>query len=163
MVNIERSLENDQCRYVLRPNRSLSWRGTVVFFLSLFVISTLTATGLTLLGFWLVLPFAGLEMLALWAGLYVVCRRTYQFEVISISSNTVRIEKGSRFPEQVFTLGRVWARVVLKRCPRAWYPSQLFIRCHGQAVEIGRFLEEEQRQSLASELTRRLRPGFQET
>ena len=84
----------DQWRFVLRPNRSLSWRGSLVFFLSLFMISSFVAVSLAVMGFWLVLPFAGLEMIALGAGLYMVACRCYECEVICISRDAIRIEKG---------------------------------------------------------------------
>ncbi len=157
MVDIERTSDDYQCRFVLRPNRSLSWRGSLWFFFSLAFISGCVAIGLTLLGFWLILPFAGLELLALGSGLYVVACRCYECEVISISEDSIHIERGRGHPHQHWTVGRGWARVVLERCPKAWYPSRLLIRSHGRAVEVGRFLEEQERERLADELTRSLR------
>lgn len=154
----EQGVEN-QWRFILRPNRSLSWRGSMVFFLSLLIISSFIAVSLAVMGFWLVLPFAGLEMIVLGAGLYLVACRSYECEVICISRDAIRIEKGRRFPRQHCTLGRVWAKVVLEPCPKAWYPSRLFIRSHGRAVEVGRFLHEEERRHLALELSRTLRPA----
>ncbi len=156
MVAVERNMAEQECRFVLRPNRSLSWQGSLVFFLSLLLLSTAISLSLTLLGFWMVLPFAGLEMLALGIGLYVVACRCYECEVISIAGNSILIEKGRGYPRQQWTLGRVWACIVLERCPRQWYPSRLLIRSHGRAVEVGRFLDEEERQQLAVELTRSL-------
>ncbi len=160
MVDIQQHADTLQCRFVLRPNRSLSWRGSLLFYFSLLIISSGIAIGLTLLGFWPVLPFAGLEMLALGIGLYVVACRCYECEVISINGDSIRIERGRDYPREQWTLGRMWARVVLERCPRAWYPSRLLIRSHGRSVEVGRFLDEEERQRLADELTRSLRPAL---
>ena len=160
MVDIQQHADTLQCRFVLRPNRSLSWRGSLLFYFSLLIISSAIAIGLTLLGFWLVLPFSGLEMLALGIGLYVVACRCYECEVISINDDSIRIERGRDYPREQCTLGRMWARVVLERCPRAWYPSRLLIRSHGRSVEIGRFLDEEERRRLADELTRSLHPAF---
>ena len=160
MVDIQQHADTLQCRFILRPNRSLSWRGSLLFYFSLLIISSAIAIGLTLLGFWLVLPFAGLEMLALGIGLYVVACRCYECEVISINDDSIRIERGRDYPREQWTLGRMWARVVLERCPRAWYPSRLLLRSHGRSVEIGRFLDEEERQRLADELTRSLRSAF---
>ena len=160
MVDIQQHADTLQCRFVLRPNRSLSWRGSLLFYFSLVIISSGIAIGLTLLGFWLVLPFAGLEMLALGIGLYVVACRCYECEVISINGDSIRIERGRDYPREQWTLGRMWARVVLERCPRAWYPSRLLLRSHGRSVEVGRFLDEEERQRLADELTRSLRPAL---
>ncbi|MFO1429603.1 MAG: DUF2244 domain-containing protein [Candidatus Competibacteraceae bacterium] len=160
MVDIQQHADTLQCRFILRPNRSLSWRGSLLFYFSLIIISSAIAIGLTLLGFWLVLPFAGLEMLALGIGLYVVACRCYECEVISINDDSIRIERGRDYPREQWTLGRMWVRVVLERCPRAWYPSRLLIRSHGRSVEVGRFLDEEERRHLANELTRSLRPAI---
>jgi len=66
------------------------------------------------------------------------------------------VEKGRRYPENQCTLARVWARVVLERCPKQWYPSRLLIRSHGRAVEVGTFLNEEERRRLAEELAQNL-------
>lgn len=158
MVDAQRQENRHQCRFILRPNRSLSWQGALIFFFSLLILSSIIAISLASMGFWLVLPFTGLEMLALGAGLYIVACRCHECEVISISEDAVRIEKGRGFPRQQWTLGRVWARVILEPCPKAWYPSRLFIRSHGRKVEIGRFLQEEERQRLAVELSRSLQP-----
>src|SRR5512144_658281 len=158
MVDIQQHADTLQCRFILRPNRSLSWRGSLLFYFSLLIISSAIAIGLTLLGFWLVLPFAGLEMLALGIGLYVVACRCYECEVISINDDSICIERGRDYPREQWTLGRMWARVVLERCPSAWYPSRLLIRSHGRSVEVGRFLDEPERRRLADELTRSLRP-----
>ena len=160
MVDIEQTADKYQCRFVLRPNRSLSWRGSLFFFFSLLCISSGIAIGLTLLGFWLVLPFAGLEMLVLGGSLYIVACRCYECEVISINGDSICIERGRHYPRQQWMLGRVWARVILERCPKAWYPSRLLIRSQGRSVEVGRFLQEEERERLAAELTRSLRPAW---
>ena len=156
MVDVERVANNREYRFVLRPNRSLSWRGAIIFFFSLCVVSGTVAGGMAFLGFWMVLPFAGLEMLALGTALYVVARRCYEREVISIAADSIRIERGIHYPRRYWVLGRMWAQVVLERCPSAWYPSRLLIRSHGRTVEVGRFLNEEERQRLAVELTRSL-------
>lgn len=93
-------------------------------------------------------------LLAVGTGLYLVACRCHEREVICIAADTIRIERGRRKPEQSLTLTRAWARVVLKACPRQWYPSRLLIRVHGQTVEVGRFLVEEERRQLAEDLNR---------
>ncbi len=152
--------KSQECRFILCPNRSLTWRGTVLFFMSLVVVSGIIAVPLTNMGFWLVLPFAGLELLLVGIGLYQVACRCYEREVIHVGQTTIHIERGRRYPQQRCTVGRPWAKVVLERCPRRWYPSRLVIRSHGRAIEIGRFLNEEERQQLAIELTRSLQPAL---
>lgn len=156
MVDVERNANASEHRFILRPNHSMSWRGSLIFFFSLCVVSGFIATAMVVVGYWLVMPFAGLELLALGGALYVVAWRCHQREIISISGNEIRIERGVRYPRRCWMLARVWAQVVLECCPKGGYPSRLLIRSHGQRVEVGRFLNEEERRRLAVELSRSL-------
>ncbi len=159
MVDVERNGQGRGWRFVLQPNRSLSWRGSVLFFFSLCLVSGAIAAGFSLLGFWMILPFAGLEMLALGAGLYVVARRCYEREVICIGGESIHVERGGACPRQCWTLARRWARVVLEQCPGGWYSSRLLLCSRDRAVEIGRFLHEDERRRLAADLAAALRSG----
>ncbi|MBK8183707.1 MAG: DUF2244 domain-containing protein [Candidatus Competibacteraceae bacterium] len=157
MVALEYGVEECQHCYVLRPNRSLSWRQNLLFFSGLCGVTLLGVAPLVAMGFWPVLPFAGLELLVVGIGLYRVTCRCHECEVICVAADSIRIERGRRGPQQCWTLTRAWAQVVLKACPRQWYPSRLLIRAHGRTVEVGRFLVEEERKKLAQDLTRCLR------
>lgn len=152
MIDIQQNSAGTSCRLVLRPNRSMSWRTTCYFLYSLIGVSGTIAVGMSLLGFWPILPFAGLELAAVAMGLYTVSRRCQRCEVISVTDDTILIERGHSGPEQSWTLAKIWAKIVLERCPREWYPSRLLIRSHGQVVEIGGFLNEDERRRLAGEL-----------
>ena len=59
---------------MIRPNCSLPWRGTVRFYLGIVIVSLGIAAAFAMKGIWLILPFAGLEMVALGAALYIVAR-----------------------------------------------------------------------------------------
>ena len=155
MVDVERNANAPGLRFILRPNHSLSWRGSLIFFLSLCVVSGTIATVMAAMGYWLVLPFAGIELLILGGALFVVVRRCHEREIISIADDVIRIERGLHYPRHSRTLARVWVRVVLERST-GWYPSRLLIRADGRSVEVGRFLTEEERRRLAIELIRTL-------
>jgi len=158
MTSIQpRQPETIRVRFILRPNNSLSWNGSMICFVGLCAASGSIAIGLGLLGFWIVLPFAGLELLAVGSGLYVVSRRCQVCEVIDITDSTVYVERGYNAPQQRRALPRHWVRVSLRPCRRNWYPSRLLLSAHGQGVEVGGFLSEPERQQLALELRRSLR------
>jgi len=78
-------------------------------------------------------------------------------EVISLTGDKIRIEIGHKSPEQCHELKRVWAQVVLERPWNDWYPCRLLIRSHGRQIEIGRFLNEAERQGLARGLQKALK------
>ncbi|MCB1796165.1 MAG: DUF2244 domain-containing protein, partial [Candidatus Competibacteraceae bacterium] len=72
MVAVESGTAECQYCYVLRPNRSLSWRQNLGVFGGLCLVTLMLVLPLVSMGFWLVLPFAGLELLAVGIGLYFV-------------------------------------------------------------------------------------------
>jgi len=135
--------------YIVKPNQAISWRSLMLVFT---LISTVTiAIGIAFysMGMTLVLPFSGLEILALGAALYVCACRGGVQEVISIDRDNITIEVGRQYPQQRAVFRRAWAKVILERPWNSWYPSRLFIRSHGRQIEIGRFLNEQERQGFA--------------
>ncbi|MFN2308284.1 MAG: DUF2244 domain-containing protein [Gammaproteobacteria bacterium] len=154
VVAAEHDAGTADCCVVIRPNCSLSWRGTLVVFGSISLVSLVIALGFYLQGFWMILPFAGLEFAALAAGLYVGALRGCAREVISLRGEVIAVQKGRRQPEQTLAFQRGWARIELARPLRRGYPSRLLIRCHGHAVEVGGCLNEAERNRLADHLQR---------
>jgi uncharacterized membrane protein len=144
-------------QFIIRPNRSLSWAEIRVFYLAVVVISGAIATSFTMIGFWPVIPFTGLELLALGAALYVCARRCYWREVVSVRSNTIEVEKGRYGPEESWSFPRAWAQVELSLPVHRRHPSTLRIRSHGRQVELGTFLTEWERRALANDLQRAIR------
>ena len=140
------------CHWVIRPNRSLSWRGA----LKVYAVITICCLGIgiafALHGFWPVLPFAGLEVVVLGLAFYLCQKHGQLREVVSINKDVVSVEKGRHQAEERWECPRAWARVNLKRSPISWYPSQLSVVFQDRQVEIGKFLNEEERCSLASDL-----------
>lgn len=147
------------CCVVIRPNCSLTWRGTLAVFSGISLVSMVIALGLSLRGLWLVLPFAGLELAALAVGFYLGALRGQTREVISIRGDVIAVEKGRRRPEQTLAFRRGWTRIELA-CPlRRGYPSRLLIRGQGREVEIGGCLNESERSRLAEHLRRWITPA----
>jgi uncharacterized membrane protein len=115
-------------------------------------------------GYWLVLPFAGLELLALGAAFHLTACRLRTREVILIDGDKLRVEQGRMRrttrgllgrPERSNEFPRGWVRVDLER-RHEWYPSRLTISASGRRVVVGSFLPEKERKQLAQELRRML-------
>ncbi len=130
----------------------------MLFYSGIVAVSMTIALGFYVTGLWLVLPFSGLEMLALGAALYAGAWRGERCEVISISERAVAVEKGRRCPDERHEFQRGWAHVILQSSTNNWYPSRLLIRSHGREVEVGAFLNEQERQGLAEELAQAMTP-----
>jgi uncharacterized membrane protein len=139
-------------RFVINPNRSLSWRGNCLFIALVSVVLFAVALGFALAGLWLVAPFAGLELLAVVAVFYVLHRRARLTEIIEISRPSVTISVARERLERRTRLPRNQSRVILSPSARRGHPSRLFISSRDLGVEVGRCLAEEERQGLAAAL-----------
>lgn len=151
-------------RVVIRPNRSLSWHQSMIFLGAIAIPLLLISVVLAAQGFWLILPFAGLELAALFACIYVVSHASQRCEVVSIGDSVVTVEKGRDRgrcpdrggPELRVEFARGWVRVELASNPGHWYPHRLWIGASGRRVEIGEFLVDDEKAELAAELHRLL-------
>jgi uncharacterized membrane protein len=145
-------VESAHACIVIAPNCSLSARGAVFFFLSLCAPCFGIAGALTFLGFWPVLPFAGLEMVLLGAALRLSLRRRHHQQRIVVSESDVAVQStiGKVHSEVVFP--RHWAQVKLRRPKSRLHPSRLVIESHGRQCAVGDFLTEEERRGLARRL-----------
>lgn len=139
--------------WVARRNNSLSSTGRSLVFAFIFAVSIGIAAGFAYLGAWLILPFAGVEMLVLYLAFRYVERRAGDFERIAIVGDRVEVEVCEAGRARSHELNRCWARVISRDGAR------LALRSHGREVEIGRHLNDDQRLALAREIGRELRGG----
>ncbi|MGH8245853.1 MAG: DUF2244 domain-containing protein [Gammaproteobacteria bacterium] len=149
--------DDTQRTFVIQPNRSMSWRGLLYAYIGIGAVTLGVGIWWFFAGLPLVLPFSGLEMLLLGAAFYLSSWRGGVREVITIDQSAVAIESGRTAPERRAEFHRQWTRVVLERHWNGWYPSRLLIRSHGRQVEVGQFLNEQERQGLAEQLGEALR------
>jgi uncharacterized membrane protein len=139
-------------RLVIEPNASLTPPQAVAFLGGMCLISFSIAGVFAFLGYWMVLPFAGLEMLALAAALWWVMRGNAYREVISIGSERVQIQAGRFRPERNVDFPRAWTRVCLEMPRSPCDRSRLLISHAGRRCEVGACLGEAQREALARRL-----------
>ena len=104
------------------------------------------------LGFWPVLPFAGLEMLLLGAALRLSLARRHHRQTIVISESDVAVQSKIGKIESEVVFPRHWAQVKLRRSTSRLHPSRLVIESHGRQCAVGDFLTEEERRGLYGRL-----------
>ena len=136
---------------VARRNNSLSSTGRLFVFIFIFVVSVGIALAFALLGAWLILPFAGLEMLVLYLAFRYVDRRAGDYERIAIDGDRVELEFCEAGTTRRHELNRHWAQVVTSGDGK-----RLALRSHGREFEVGRYLNAEERQKTARQLERLL-------
>ena len=148
---------NGDRTWVLQPTRSLSWHEAKL-------LLSVVAGGELVIGvfFWqmglpLVLPFSGLEVVALAAAFYLVHHRGQRKEVVRLEGDALFVERGRSAVEESVQFNRFWVRVELKQHQYRNHPRRLLVGLHGQYLELGNFLVESERESFAKTLINALR------
>ena len=136
---------------VARRNNSLSSTGRLLVFGFIFVVSIGIALAFAALGAWMILPFAGLEMLVLYLAFRYVDRHAGDYERIEVAGERVAVELFEAGRTQHHEFNRSWAQVVV-----SGDGSRLALRSHGRELEIGHYVNDGQRLKIARELKRQL-------
>jgi len=154
MVTTELNPDTGDGHIVLTPNNSASWRFNLAVWASLTFIAALISTVFLFMGLWMIFPFSGLEVLALYAGLHYVAHRNSKTEVITFCGDKVIVEKGRYSSEYIWEYQRSWAKIFVKKPAFRGYPKRIFIRSHGRELELGSFLNKQDKEKLISNLKR---------
>ena len=138
---------------VLKRNCSISPAGLWRVFALIALVTLGIGAGFACFGAWLILPFAGVELLVLAAAFLVVGRHATDCERIEFAAGRVRVEvrDSERTAVHEFDLSR--AQVVLGEGGGG---MRVWLRARDAQLEIGRHLDEQSRAGLATELRRRL-------
>jgi uncharacterized membrane protein len=148
-------------KIIARPNNSLSVDDSVKLLAALAGIALVVALGFLHIGAWLVLPFAGLEIVAFAYAFHSVYLHADDFDSITIESDRVVVEKRNVKEITTTVFQRYWAQVNVRDVAMIKGSNGkcgLFISSHGNEVEFGRnFINDEQRSQLARDLRQKLK------
>ena len=144
---------DDAVQWLLRRNCSMTPTQFVAFYLSLCAWSLAIAGASWLQGATLVVPFAGIELLAVGIALVVYAGHATDRErmILSPGRLTVECTLGRRTDKVEFA--PAWVRVEPERGER----SLIELSGQGKRISIGRFVRPDSRRALADELRSALR------
>ena len=136
----------------LKRNCSMSPAGLAVVFAALALVVLMIGAGFAVAGAWLILPFAGLEVVLLGGAYFFYARHAADYERIELERGrlTVEIAEAERIEHHEFDAKR--ARVRLER-------ERIVLRDAKEELELGRHLDAQARVELAAELEKRLIRG----
>ena len=154
MVKIENNTEENTYRILLRPNQSTDWKTSIIFISIIAITCLAIGIGFAFAGATMILPFAGLEVIFVGVCVYLVMKKTYKQEVITLTQETLKIEKGEGKIDQVWEYFRMWSFVSVERPQHPWYPAHIVVTSKGERVPIGDFLNEDVKEELVSNLER---------
>ena len=142
---------------IAKPNHSSTWRGNLYALLAISVPSLGAAIGFTLLGAWPILPFAGLELMALGGALYYVNWKLQYRHVITVSDDSVRIDKGYYAPRESWQFTRQATGLAITPEKHPWEGPALSLHDRNESVRLGEFLGREDCLELIALLRKELR------
>ena len=146
---IIKKTNKDYLSLTLKPNKSSSINENFIFFGFLSILCLTFAIGFFILGATMILPFAGLEIIVLISVLKVNRDWLNQSEKIRLDKLYVKLKKGNK---QII-LDRFLSKfsVVDHKTKK-----RLFITSGDQKIEIGSFLNEEDKEKLISLLKKKV-------
>ena len=137
-------------RLMLTAPCSLTPRTARIFVASVAAATFAVAGFFTVQGFWPVLPFAGMEIALLSWAVRVSMRNGSRWQSITITADSVTIERHDVRGQRLSVFPRHWVRVKL-HAPLA-APQRLVLESQGRSCEVGEFLTEDERRGLAARL-----------
>jgi len=152
MLQVERDSHLHTGHIILQPHPPISWRSNVRIVMAVAILAISFGIGFALAGAWLILPFAGLEVLLLFSLLYYVCLKARTQEVVLFSDTEVRVQRGRQLPVSEWCCQRFWCRLSIYTPQHPWYSNRIRLRCHANEVEVGSFLSDKDKQKLVREL-----------
>lgn len=137
-----------------KRNRSLSDAEFRRAFWLVAFVSLAVASAWAAMGAWLVLPFAGLEVGALYIAFRSWTRQADDYERVIIHGDRLLVERQTMGRVRRFDANRHWTQVVVRNGVRG---RRVALRSHGREIEVGTFLSERARMAAVRLLREHLR------
>ena len=151
MIKIEETTENNFL-IEISPNYSLRGWNRVIFLGSLAIICLSIGVFFFIMGAGLILPFAGLEVILVLTCFYISFRWSQQKEVVYISNEKIKLEKGRLIKEKTWEEYRSF--VVLEVEKNQYNSDEFCFQSKGKRFYFGSFLNDEDKIILKNELKR---------
>lgn len=140
-------------QWLLKRNCSLAPRQLLAFYASLCALSLVIAALFWMRGATLVVPFAGVELLAVGSALLVYARHAADSEFIRLRPGRLTVRRTNGLHIEQVDFAPAWVRVE----PESNDRSLIELSGQGRRISVGRFVRPELRRQLADELRWALR------
>lgn len=139
-------------RLIVTANRSMSWKANLYLAASLGVVCMGVAVAMAAYGLWMVIPFAGLEIIFIVACLYLTLRRLSRQEVITVDNEAITVEWGYSRPDTTINLPRRWSKISYRCKDSVFEVGELSLSAHGRQYALGKCLNRQEKKALYGEL-----------
>lgn len=140
--------------WLIKRNCSASPRQLAVVFGSLVAVSFVFGVGFAAFGLWMVLPFVGIELIAVAAAFFCYGWHAADFERIAVAADNLLVEHavGARKCQWQFDPRQTHVRVESRG--RRWGRHvHVFLTAPGATLELGQYLLDHRRLQLGREIT----------
>ena len=149
---VKRELDGDTRVLLVRPNRSMNWQQNRWLIAVLGGFTLVIALFWTVAGAWVILPFAGIEVAALYLGLHYVSWKLHLRQVVRIDTEVITVDEGHNFPRRHWRLEREQAAIAIVAAQHPWDAPGIVLYDRSQQIELGSFLNKEEAGQLIEEL-----------
>ncbi len=139
-------------KLIVTANRSMSWKANLYLAASLGVICMGVAIAMATFGLWMIIPFAGLEIIFIVVCLYLTLKRLSRQEVITVDSEAIKVEWGYSQPDVTVKLPRRWSRLSYHCKDSEFEVGELSVSAHGKRYVLGECLNKQEKKALYGEL-----------
>ncbi|AWL12641.1 hypothetical protein HMF8227_02183 [Saliniradius amylolyticus] len=136
----------------MQPNRSASWRQTQYLLVAIAMVSLTIAIAWAALGFWIILPFAGLEILLLLYLGYRTCHFTYGRQQLTITNYSLDFTYRLGKRQRRYILSRPQTSVLIFKPRHSLSSDKLVLFQDGFSLPIGEWLNRDDIATLAATL-----------
>jgi len=151
MIDVQNTVDKGT-RLIVQANQSMSWKANMWLAAGLGFVCMGIAIALAFFGFWMVIPFAGAEVLFVAYCLHWTIHRLSRKEVITVQEDAIRLEWGYKRAERCVDLPRQWSQLRYN-CPDSPFEvGHLSLGAHGRHYTLGNALGRDEKKELYTEL-----------
>lgn len=143
---------------ILRPHRSLDRQGFLILMGAITVVSFIAGIAFLMMGAWPVFGFFGLDVLLIYWAFKKNFAERENHETVELFPDelVIRRELRHREPEE-WRFHPYWVRLELEEDEELETCGPLWIKSHGQRLQLGSFLGPDQLRAFSEDLTVALR------
>ncbi len=141
--------------WMIKRNCSASPRQFAWVFASIVAVSFAFGAAFAAYGLWLVLPFVGIELVAVAVAFFCYGRQATDYQRIEIDEREIAVEQIEGGQMSTRRLPVAWARIEVQQRGRTGGLS-VWLSSGSERIEVGRHLLDTRRLKLAEELKRAL-------
>ncbi len=150
MMTKAASIEPPLLSIATHQNRSLSKSGRRVWLVLIAATVFIVAAGAALVGAWIILPFAGFEVLLVWLAFHVLGRHDMDYESLVVTRSEFKWEGRNGPKIELLEGARDWARFC--RGNNKFGSSKIQLMYGKNTVVVGRLMSAAQRGELEAQM-----------